>query len=66
MTQLVKCPTLDFGSGLDLMVCEIEPHVGFCAGGMEPAWDSLSSSFSAPPLLVCPSMCVHTLSSQNK
>ena len=25
VAQLVKCPTLDFGSGHDLMVCEIEP-----------------------------------------
>ena len=27
MTQLVKCPTLDFGSGHDLVVREIEPSV---------------------------------------
>ena len=27
--QVVKCPTLDFGLGHGLTVCEIEPHVGF-------------------------------------
>ena len=27
MAQLVKCPTLDFSSGHDLVVHEIEPHV---------------------------------------
>ena len=33
------------------MVHGIEPHEWLCADGMEPAWDSLSSSFSAPPPL---------------
>ena len=28
MAQLVECPTLDFGSGHDLMVCGFEPHTG--------------------------------------
>ena len=42
MAQLVKRPTLDFRSGHDLMVHEFEPHVGLCADGAEPAWDSLS------------------------
>ena len=42
----VKRPALDFGSGQDLAVCEMEPHFGFCADGMEPAWDSLSLSLS--------------------
>ena len=27
VAQSVECLTLDFGSGHDLMVCEIEPHV---------------------------------------
>ena len=27
VAQLVKCLTLDFGSGHDLMVCEIEPRI---------------------------------------
>ena len=43
----VKCPTLDFGSGPDLTVRKIGPHVGLCPDGAEPAWDSLY----APPLL---------------
>ena len=47
----VKRPTLDFGSGHDLMVCGFEPHVGLCADSTEPAWDALSPSLSAPPLL---------------
>ena len=28
MAQLLKRPTLDFGSGHDLMVCEFEPALG--------------------------------------
>ena len=51
MAQLVECLTLDFGSGLDLMVLETGPHIGLCANSMEPAWDSLSPSLSASPLL---------------
>ena len=31
VAQLVKGPTLDFGSGHDLMVRVIEPHVSLCA-----------------------------------
>ena len=27
----VECPTLGFGSGHDLMACELEPHIGLCA-----------------------------------
>ena len=41
MAQLVKCLTLDFGSGHDLMVHEFEP-----ADDVEPVWDSLSLSLS--------------------
>ena len=52
MAQSVRCLTLDFGSGHDLMFCEIEPCVGLCAGSVEPAWDSLSPSLSACPLLM--------------
>ena len=52
MAQLVKHPALDFGSGHDLMVCGIEPCVTPCAESTEPAWDSISPSFSAPPLLM--------------
>ena len=42
MAQSVKRPTLDLGSGRDLMVCEFEPHIGLCADRVEPAWNSLS------------------------
>ena len=52
MAQSVKCPTHDFGSDHDLMVCEIEPCVGLYADSAEPAWDSLSSSLSLPLPLV--------------
>ena len=46
----VKRQTLDFGSGHDLTVCEIEPHIGLCADSVEPAWDSLSlCPFRLPP-----------------
>ena len=49
MAQLVKHPTLDLGLGHDLMVCEIEPHVGLCADRAKPTWDSVSASLSAFP-----------------
>ena len=42
VAQSVKHPTLNFGSGYDLMVCETEPRAGLQAESMEPAWDSLS------------------------
>ena len=48
MAQLVKHLTLDFGSGHDLTVREIETRLWLCTDSTEPAWDSLS----APPLLV--------------
>ena len=51
MAKSGKHPTLDVGSGRDLMVHEIEPHVGLCADGAEPAWVSLPPSLSAPPWL---------------
>ena len=48
MAQSVKHGTLGFGSGHDLTAREF----GLCAGGAEPAWDSLSYSLSPlPPLL---------------
>ena len=37
MAQSAKHLTLDFGSGHDLMVCEIVPCLGLCADGVEPA-----------------------------
>ena len=52
VTQLVRYMTLDFGSGHGFMVCEFKPHVGLCTDSMEPAWDSLSPSHSAPPPLM--------------
>ena len=50
--QLVKCPTLGFGSGHDLWFREFEPHIGVHADIVEPARDSLSPSLSAPPPLM--------------
>ena len=52
VAQSVEHLTLDLGSGHDLTICGIEPHVGLCADSMEPTWDSVSPSLSAPPLLV--------------
>ena len=50
MAQLVRRPTLDFGSGHDLTVGESELHVGLCADGAGPAWDSPSApSLSSRP-----------------
>ena len=37
VAQSVKCPTLGFGSGHDVMVREFEPHAGLCADSTEPA-----------------------------
>ena len=57
MAQLVGHLTLGFGSGHDLVVCEVESRVGLCTGGTEPVWDPLSLSLSlslslpAPPPL---------------
>ena len=48
MAQSVKHPTLDLGSGHDLMVHEIESQVVLCTDSIEPAWDSLSPSLSVP------------------
>ena len=44
VAQLVKRPTVGVGSGYDLTVRGIEPHVGLCTGSTEPARDSLSAS----------------------
>ena len=50
----VKHLTLDFSSGHDFAVCNIEPRVGLCTDNTEPTWDSLSLSLSlsALPLLM--------------
>ena len=50
MAQSVKRPTLDFHSGHDLMVGEFKALMGLGADSLEPAWDSLLPSLSAPPL----------------
>ena len=52
----------NFSSGHDLIVHGFKPHIEFCTGSVEPAWDSpsVSLSLSAPPLLAC--MCIHSLS----
>ena len=50
VAQSVKRQTLDFGSGHDLMVYEIEPHIRLCTERMEPAWDSLPLSLPLPYL----------------
>ena len=47
MIQLVRHPTLGFGSGHGLAFGEFEPCIRFCANSAELAWDSLSPS--APP-----------------
>ena len=51
VAQPVERPTLDLGSGHDLMSREFEPHIRLCTDSAEPAWDSVSPSLSAPPLL---------------
>ena len=51
VAQLAKHPTLDLGSGHGLTVHETELCIRLCADSVEPAWDSLSPSLSAPPLL---------------
>ena len=47
VAQPIKCLTLDFGSGYDLTVWGLKPRVELLADSVEPAWDSLSPSFSA-------------------
>ena len=53
VSQSVRRPTLDFGSGHDLTVHEIELHVGLCTDSVDPAWDSLSHSLSLPLPHLC-------------
>ena len=60
MAQEVKHPSFEFGSGHDLTVHEIEPHIRVCTDSADPAWDSPSPSVSAPPLHA------HSLSQINK
>ena len=49
VAQTVKHLTLDFSSGHDPMVREIEPCIGLSDDRVEAAWDSLSPSLSPPP-----------------
>ena len=51
MAHSAERPTLDFGSGHDLMVREFEHRVGRCDDRADPASDSLSPSLSVPPQL---------------
>ena len=48
VAQSVKQPTVDLGSGYDLMACDFEPRIG----SVLTAWDplSLSLSLSLSPL----------------
>ena len=50
VAQSVKCLTLNFGSGGDLMAHGIEPgnDIRLCADSLESTWDSLSLFLSAP------------------
>ena len=66
MAQSAKHLTLGFGSGNDLTVPEIEPCLRLCADSVEPAWDSLSPSLSAPPLLSLSLSLPPSLSKTNK
>ena len=58
MAQSAEHPTLGFGSGHDLAVCQFDCQVGLHADSVDPTWDSLSLllslslSLSAPLLLV--------------
>ena len=49
MAQLVKHPTLSFGSGHDLMVRGIQPYVRLLTDSMQPAWYSFSLSLCPSP-----------------
>ena len=52
VAQSVKHLADDFGSGHDVIICGNEARIGLCADGVDPAWESLSPSPSAPPLLM--------------
>ena len=46
VVQSVQRLTLDFGSGHDVTVRGIEPHIRLHTDSREPAWDSLSPSLT--------------------
>ena len=48
MAQSVKHPTLDFGSGHDLVVHEFQPPIRLRVDSVKSAWDFLSLSLSLP------------------
>ena len=48
VAQLVKHPTLDFGSGHDLIVHGIESYIGLCTDLMAWAYLGFSLSLSLP------------------
>lgn len=51
VAQLVKHPTSaqTYGSGHDLMVRELQPHIGLSAVNTEPTLYPLPPTLSAPP-----------------
>ena len=53
VVHLFKHLTPDLGLGHDLMVHEIEPHVGLRADSVEPTWDPLPLSALSPTLFTC-------------
>ena len=65
MTQLVKHPTLGFGSGHDPIVGEFAFPIGLCADSVEPAWDSLSLPLS-PPLPPSLFLSINKLKTEKK
>ena len=60
VAQSVEHPTLDFSSGRDLTVGEIEPHVGLCLTARVACWGASHS------LTLCPSFACDLSLSQNK
>ena len=46
VAQSVKCPTVGFGTGHDLAVCQ---HIRLRADSVEPVWDSHSLSLCLSP-----------------
>ena len=51
VAQAAKWPTVDFSSGHDLTVPELEPQDGLCADGAGPAWGCLPLSLPLSCLL---------------
>ena len=55
VSQLVKHTALDFGSGLDLTVCEFAPN------RVQPAWDSVLLSLCSSPTHAHMHLCTLSL-----